>query len=484
VTSLACAGSPGAEFVVAVAAPSSRTVAVIDVAAALVPPLLAAVNAHSTSASTATVRPRVLVLGGPSALASLPGSAGGTPGTLSGSASTSASSSVTAAATPHGAACGSVDAVVVRTAPRSVSEFDQVMRRSDSWPRFESSLIAVGEAPCVGIYRHALEARASASAAAASVLSSVARSVFGWLGGAADAAPSTAPTVAAAVEPAEVRATVAAILRLRDAPRRVMRAALSPSRRYVLMADNVARVMVVDAEDLIVRRVWKGYRDAQCAWLAIPSAEGGAPLECVCLLAPRRGLLEIWHPAVPVRLWAVNVGLQCRLLAPLQALRADCARVYLVRLDGSMSEIVVDGSAVASTSHQQAKDGDALDAAMACVQSDPTDLVRCAVLRCVMLQCVVSCSFASCVVLLRVVLYCVPLHHESFRVVWCCASLCCVALCCVMSSQSPCDDTRELQNVAQGAPVFISSCSRSWFGRVMLCSSCETWFCRRRWSSS
>lgn len=59
-----------------------------------------------------------------------------------------------------------------------------------------------------------------------------------------------------------------------------------------------------------IRRIWKGYRDARCAWIeTAANSENKSHLETkelsyrkktlfLVLFAPRRGLLEVWLPLV------------------------------------------------------------------------------------------------------------------------------------------------------------------------------------------
>lgn len=88
-----------------------------------------------------------------------------------------------------------------------------------------------------------------------------------------------------------------------------------------LPSDTLGRVCILESRSLVVLRVWKGYRDAQCAWTceSVPWASGGAHVErrsLFVIYAPRRGLLEVWRAPLGGRLQAFSVGPGCILLSP------------------------------------------------------------------------------------------------------------------------------------------------------------------------
>ncbi|GMR54092.1 hypothetical protein PMAYCL1PPCAC_24287, partial [Pristionchus mayeri] len=61
----------------------------------------------------------------------------------------------------------------------------------------------------------------------------------------------------------------------------------------VAVADNLARVAIVESSTGQMVRVWKGYRDASCGWVRV-AGDGGKRAVFLVILAPRRNLLEIW----------------------------------------------------------------------------------------------------------------------------------------------------------------------------------------------
>lgn len=90
----------------------------------------------------------------------------------------------------------------------------------------------------------------------------------------------------------------------------------------IAVADAKARVTVVDVgphnsdalystatfetHSRTILRVWKGYRDARCAWVESTGSTGRsgetrmhARALFLVIFAPRRGLLEVWSMQVP-----------------------------------------------------------------------------------------------------------------------------------------------------------------------------------------
>lgn len=91
----------------------------------------------------------------------------------------------------------------------------------------------------------------------------------------------------------------------------------SPDKRLAAVTDDFGRVLLVDATNWIVVRVWKGYRSAQCGWIEVkrnPDELGSPHASFLVIYAPKRGLLEVWSAQRGPRVAAFNVGKSCRLL--------------------------------------------------------------------------------------------------------------------------------------------------------------------------
>ena len=90
----------------------------------------------------------------------------------------------------------------------------------------------------------------------------------------------------------------------RDDGRTLQHLVADPSGRFLLAADSLGRVMLLDALDLVVLRYWKGYRAAQVAWLEGGSGRGA---HLAVIFAPRRKQVEVW-PVVGPRVGVVKVA--------------------------------------------------------------------------------------------------------------------------------------------------------------------------------
>uniref|UniRef100_A0A0N5AXC0 RAB3GAP2_N domain-containing protein n=1 Tax=Syphacia muris TaxID=451379 RepID=A0A0N5AXC0_9BILA len=100
---------------------------------------------------------------------------------------------------------------------------------------------------------------------------------------------------------------------------------------FVAVTDSIARVILFDTSMRQIRRVWKGYRDARCAWIEstttvdtkrkseIHSETAKKKTLLLVLFAPRRGLLEAWLPLNGKRIAAVNVEKNGRLISSFKA---------------------------------------------------------------------------------------------------------------------------------------------------------------------
>ncbi|KAL7741091.1 hypothetical protein ACLKA6_018126 [Drosophila palustris] len=88
--------------------------------------------------------------------------------------------------------------------------------------------------------------------------------------------------------------------RLYDGKRDGLSLIIAPGGKLAAVTDNLDRVMLVDTQQAIILRVWKGYRDAQCAFVPIKerSVRGikthRRKALFLVIYAPRLGCLDIW----------------------------------------------------------------------------------------------------------------------------------------------------------------------------------------------
>ncbi|KAH8281881.1 hypothetical protein KR054_003758 [Drosophila jambulina] len=102
--------------------------------------------------------------------------------------------------------------------------------------------------------------------------------------------------------------------RLYDGKRDGLTLAVAPGGRLAVVTDNLDRVMLVDTQQAIILRVWKGYRDAQCAFVPVKerSVRGIKTHKRKALFlviyAPRLGCLDIWALQNGPKVAAFNVS--------------------------------------------------------------------------------------------------------------------------------------------------------------------------------
>uniref|UniRef100_A0A914VMM9 Rab3-GAP regulatory subunit N-terminal domain-containing protein n=1 Tax=Plectus sambesii TaxID=2011161 RepID=A0A914VMM9_9BILA len=121
-------------------------------------------------------------------------------------------------------------------------------------------------------------------------------------------------------KPVDVRTTeLPSRSQIIDAGRMSDKVFIAPGGRLAAVADSQARIMLVNTSLRQVVRVWKGYRDATCAWIesfgevSQTNKKIGRALFLI-IYAPRRGLLEVWAMQNGPRVSAFNVDKKGRLL--------------------------------------------------------------------------------------------------------------------------------------------------------------------------
>ncbi|KAK3599646.1 hypothetical protein CHS0354_029108 [Potamilus streckersoni] len=134
---------------------------------------------------------------------------------------------------------------------------------------------------------------------------------------------------------------------------------LSPNGNYAATTDSFGRVILIDVEQGVAFRMWKGYRDAQVGWIQVyeeESASGrtryGHVAQFLVIYAARRGLLEVWLAGSGPRVAAFNVSKWGCLICPPHGIlglnNVTCKGVKikefqcaLVDIDGSILKVDV-----------------------------------------------------------------------------------------------------------------------------------------------
>ncbi|KAI3422421.1 hypothetical protein GPALN_012932 [Globodera pallida] len=107
---------------------------------------------------------------------------------------------------------------------------------------------------------------------------------------------------------------------LRDSKRVAERSFIAPSPGwpFVAISDNLGRVLLINTRTRRIIRIWKGYRQARCAWIEATSTSRTSPQKRALFLvifAPKRGLLEVWSMLNGPRVSAFQVEEGGRLLS-------------------------------------------------------------------------------------------------------------------------------------------------------------------------
>ncbi|XP_033156235.1 rab3 GTPase-activating protein regulatory subunit [Drosophila mauritiana] len=180
-------------------------------------------------------------------------------------------------------------------------------------PPRSSHVLAAGAEPYLGFFQ-AEEGYKTMS------LGEVAKDVIGiayknLLGGIFRRAPEPLPSPEESPLPVPTKEAPMRIrCRLYDGKRDGLTLAVAPGGRLAVVTDNLDRVMLVDTHQAIILRVWKGYRDAQCAFVPVKekSVRGIKTHKRKALFlviyAPRMGCLDIWALQNGPKVAAFNVS--------------------------------------------------------------------------------------------------------------------------------------------------------------------------------
>ncbi|KAL2472716.1 hypothetical protein Fot_48452 [Forsythia ovata] len=116
---------------------------------------------------------------------------------------------------------------------------------------------------------------------------------------------------------------------LKDHPRKGEKLTLSPNGTLAAITDSLGRILLLDTQALVVVRLWKGYRDANCLFVemlvnkdtaASRSAYHGYSKSdyCLCLAihAPRKGIVEVWQMRTGPRLLTIPCPRGSKILQP------------------------------------------------------------------------------------------------------------------------------------------------------------------------
>lgn len=199
------------------------------------------------------------------------------------------------------------DAVIDTTQmPRVFDHFVEQCVASGYYARVTSTtmqssiVLGVGAEPCLAFYNAEEGYRTlSMKEVAKDVIGMAYRNILGNIFGRSSPPTTPSPEELTPLSPGK-ELKMSSKCRFFDGKRDGHTIAIAPSGRLAVVVDNLDRVMLVDTQRSIILRVWKGYRDAQCAFVPVKERTlkgvqtSRRKALFLVIYAPRLGCLEIW----------------------------------------------------------------------------------------------------------------------------------------------------------------------------------------------
>lgn len=145
----------------------------------------------------------------------------------------------------------------------------------------------------------------------------------------------------------------------KDHPRKGEKLTLSPSGTLAAITDSLGRILLLDTQALVVVRLWKGYRDADCLFMEMlvnrdTAASTSTYYEavksdyCLCLAihAPRKGIIEIWQMRTGPRLLTIQCAKGSKILQPAYRFESSldsstCVPLEVFLLNGDSGQLSI-----------------------------------------------------------------------------------------------------------------------------------------------
>eukprot|EP00210_Caulerpa_lentillifera_P003852 g3679.t1 len=102
---------------------------------------------------------------------------------------------------------------------------------------------------------------------------------------------------------------------LRDTKRSLLTLVPAPQDSLAVSTDNLGRVLLLDTHKGVVLRIWKGYRETQCAWLTKSDGHLVDSRLYLVIFGKRRETIELWPMRYGPRIWSMFIGSNNRLLS-------------------------------------------------------------------------------------------------------------------------------------------------------------------------
>ncbi|RLN63452.1 hypothetical protein BBJ28_00018524 [Nothophytophthora sp. Chile5] len=125
-----------------------------------------------------------------------------------------------------------------------------------------------------------------------------------------------------------------------DERRRCRVLVLSPTGRLAAVSDTLGRILLVDTSRMIIIRIWKGYRSAQCAWMQGVEGARRPPGLYLVIYSAQRGIVEVWRARYGPRVFSFAVGDNAKLFTRFDPITRRTKCVVLSKTGDSVSELI------------------------------------------------------------------------------------------------------------------------------------------------
>ncbi|POM60647.1 hypothetical protein PHPALM_30466, partial [Phytophthora palmivora] len=125
-----------------------------------------------------------------------------------------------------------------------------------------------------------------------------------------------------------------------DERRRCRVLVLSPTGRLAAVSDTLGRILLIDTFRMIVIRMWKGYRNAQCGWMQGSDGARRAPGLYLVIYSAQRGIVEVWRARYGPRVFSFAVGNSAKLFTQFDPTTRRTKCMVLSKLSDNESELI------------------------------------------------------------------------------------------------------------------------------------------------
>ncbi|EGZ17480.1 hypothetical protein PHYSODRAFT_504554 [Phytophthora sojae] len=125
-----------------------------------------------------------------------------------------------------------------------------------------------------------------------------------------------------------------------DDRRRCRVLVLSPTGRLAAVSDTLGRILLVDTSRMIVIRMWKGYRNAQCGWMQGSEGARRPPGLYLVIYSAQRGIVEVWRARYGPRVFSFAVGNSAKLFTQFDPAMRRTKCVVLSKTSETLSELI------------------------------------------------------------------------------------------------------------------------------------------------